>query len=148
MKDVMNQGKETERANDALGRGGIVQSGVLCFLDLDDGVDGEGGILTGNVGGRGRRWRRRRGGHRQFGLKLQVRSTRYPCKNISALVCISLTLSIFYKSRREKKTRVALHFYLKVMAPWWLLYFFKYVFDMTFSYPKPSFPRVTLLSQT
>ena len=32
------------------------------------------------------------------------------------------TLSIFYYSNREKKSRVALNFYLKVMAPWWLLY--------------------------
>ena len=42
--------------------------------------------------------------------------------------------------------RVALNFYLKVMAPGWLLYFFKYVLDMTSSYPKLSFPRVPLLS--
>ena len=60
------------------------------------------------------------------------------------LQCILDTLSIFYKSHREKKSRVALNFYLKVMAPGWLLYLLKYVFDMTFSYPKPSFPRVTL----
>ena len=58
------------------------------------------------------------------------------------------TLSIFYKSHRDKKSRVALKFYFKVMAPGWLLYlyFLKYVFDMTSSYPKPSFSRVPLRS--
>ena len=36
-----------------------------------------------------------------------------------------------YKSHREKKSRVALDFYLKVMALGWLLYFLKYFFDLT-----------------
>ena len=36
------------------------------------------------------------------------------------------TISIFYKSHRQKKTRVAINFYLKVTAPRWLLHFLKY----------------------
>ena len=57
---------------------------------------------------------------------------------------MTLTLSIFYKSHREKSL-VSLNFNLKVMTPGWLLYFFKYGFDMTSSYPKPSFQEYPCL---
>ena len=76
--------------------GGLVQSGdgcgggallILRVLDLDGGggVGGEG-VWTGGRGGGGRG----RGGHRRsFGLKLQVKSTHYPWKDRSALMCVA-----------------------------------------------------------
>ena len=65
---------------------------------------------------------------------------------VGALIHKYLHSVSFIKATVKVQSRVALNFYLKVMAPGWLLYFLKYVFDMTSSYPKPSFPRVPLLS--
>ena len=87
-----------------------------------------------------------------------TRSPPPPPSSAHARLILSLSTSLtdtryiqyglFIRATVKVESRVALNFYFQVKAlgPGWLLYFLKYIFDMTFSYPKPSFPRVILLS--
>ena len=65
----------------------------------------------------------------------------------STIPLYNYTLSIFYRSHREKRLELHLIFTWKL----WLKgdsCILGIFLDLTFSYPKLSFPRVTLLSQT